>query len=529
MADAILMAGGTGGATSDDVTATKAHVLQGYTALTSDSNDEPIQGTMPNRGTWNTASEVVNSPGENMVHVRFEEGYYHKDGQFKPTVKIPYAVLTNVTGIDANKMLDTLTISGVRGTIPVRGYHGPNVPEMFYYQPDGGYVIRVEEGYYHKSGQWKPYVVATPVQVKSAVNYHPEKTLSDTTTCNEQGQVKMVDTSANNYTGHKARNFGLDPGRGVFWMEFANGNAYYYRPDNTPHVVTDSANLGSAGADSVLQWQTATSQNGVKFEGTIPRWICTTGDVISAVDNNGFAWDDSTGANRGRGIVARIPNGFYIQGANYVFLPSPNLYPPNIRAGVNINGVTGTMPDLSTGRTVFNGATFDGTIATGVATKGFYLNGTYFAYSLVHNYGYAGINGIGMNFNLSTGYPALKSRRIGCVLSQSIDLTPFRQIIVSYRTITTIKGNPYVTLEVHVSRVSTRRLIDVAGAGKVDAIDLLRQGTASPAIIQTGQIVLNVADINEQAFISFGAYCNSDRSSDVFSGTVQITKIEFLN
>jgi hypothetical protein len=134
-----------------------------------------------------------------------------------------------------------------------------------------------------------------------------------------------------------------------------------------------------------------------------------------------------------------------------------------------------------------------------------------------------------MNFNLSAGFPELKSRRIGCVLSQSINLTPFRQIVISYRTLANIQGNPYATLEAHVNRVSTRRLIDVAGAGKVDAIDVLRQGIASPAINRSGQIVLNVADISEQAFISFGAYCNSDRGSDVFAGAVQITKIDFLN
>ena len=96
MADAILVSGGVGGVTSDDVTARREHVLQGYTALTSDSNDEPVQGTIPHRSTWSTASEVVNASGENTVHVRFEEGYYSKDRQYKPTAKIPYAVLSNV-------------------------------------------------------------------------------------------------------------------------------------------------------------------------------------------------------------------------------------------------------------------------------------------------------------------------------------------------------------------------------------------------------------------------------------------------
>ena len=119
MAKALLMSGGVGGVASDDVTAKREHVLQGYTALTSDSNDEPVQGTMVNRGTWNTASEVVNAQFENTVQARFEEGYYPRDGQYKPTVKLPYAVLANVIGLDTSKMLNSLSVLGKRGQIPI--------------------------------------------------------------------------------------------------------------------------------------------------------------------------------------------------------------------------------------------------------------------------------------------------------------------------------------------------------------------------------------------------------------------------
>lgn len=47
MADCILLGSGGGGFGSDDLTATKDHVLAPYTAITSDSNDEPIVGTIP--------------------------------------------------------------------------------------------------------------------------------------------------------------------------------------------------------------------------------------------------------------------------------------------------------------------------------------------------------------------------------------------------------------------------------------------------------------------------------------------------
>lgn len=441
MADAILMSGGVGGVTSDDVTAGKAQVLQGYKTVTTDSDDEVVEGTIPKRGTWSTASEVVNASGESTVHVRFEEGYYKKDGQYKPTAKIPYAVLSNVLGIDANKMLNSLTIAGTTGNIRIRGYKGEDCNEMWYYSVEGGYVVRLEEGYYHKdpSGQWKPYVIAPTALVKSAVNYHPEATLNNTTTCGEQGQIKIVDTKLNNYTNNQARNIGIDSGRGKLWMEFGHGNAYYYRDDNVPHVETDASRFGTAGADSVLQWQTATSQHGINFQGTIPRWICNTGDVISAFNNpaygQGFAWDD-TYANRGRGIVVSIPNGQFIQGANWVFLPAPFVKSENIREGVNMFGIPGGMRDYGAGRVAFRNATFDGVLISGVANKGFILRGIprFLNFKNTSN-GYLGIQDGGMKLlNFYGGNTRqVSAPDVGCVFAHSINLSPFRYIKVGYK------------------------------------------------------------------------------------------------
>ena len=99
---------------------------------------------------------------------------------------------------------------------------------------------------------------------------------------------------------------------------------------------------------------------------------CTTGNVYTH-NNEGMAWDDVY-ANRGRGIITRIPNSTAMVNAEWVFLPSPNLYPNNIRSGVNINGVWGTMVDITSGATVFNGATFDQSLVSGVATKGMDLH-----------------------------------------------------------------------------------------------------------------------------------------------------------
>ena len=48
MSELLLPIGGGGGTSSDELTATKAQVLEGYTAVTKDSNDEAASGTMQN-------------------------------------------------------------------------------------------------------------------------------------------------------------------------------------------------------------------------------------------------------------------------------------------------------------------------------------------------------------------------------------------------------------------------------------------------------------------------------------------------
>ncbi len=427
MADAILMSGGTNGATSNDVTASKAQVLQGYKTVTSDSDDEIIEGiiqvvdtsqndyrktrtteygldksrnifymhlpqrsafyTRPDntphvevdanvlgdattgkvlknsiftskyglamqgaielRGTWVIASEVVNASGEGTVHVRFEEGYYSNDGQYKPTAKIPYAVLSNVLGIDANKIVSSATYAGITGAVIDKGNGTPannTSSEMFYYEQYGGYAVRFEPGAYYLAGaqgQWKPIVTVPVSLVKAAVNYHPEATLDNVITCNERGKVAVIDTKVNNYALNTAKNIGLDLGRSKLWMILGYGNAYYCRDDNNPHVEVDASRLGDAKIEHLLEGTSASSKWGLNFPGAIKRWICTTGDVISAVNGEGFAWDDIY-AGRGRGIVMKILNKHFVQDANWVFLSSPNLYPHNVVKNININGVIGT-------------------------------------------------------------------------------------------------------------------------------------------------------------------------------------------
>ena len=348
-------------------------------------------------------------------------------------------------------MLSTFTVAGTRGTIPVRGYEGPDSSEFSYYPPEGGYLTRVEEGYYHKGGGYKPYVIVPTAKVKQAVNYHPEKTLNDTNTCGEQGQI--------------------------------------------------------------------------------PIWSPSGSDVIMANNSHsgqGFAYDLP---GVGRGIVVGIKNGSYIQGANYVFFPMRNLLPHNLRAGENFAGITGTMPDYSSGRTVFNSATFDGILASGVANKAFFITRDFYAFKL-GNLGYTGIRDGGINISFNTDYTPSRGRRVGFMLSQSNNLTPFRNIVVSYKVIGTLVGTPSIDLTPFVASVLSlqRQAIEVDGA-KIDGFSqALTHKTVSHLWSQTtGQIVLDVSGVNEQAFLGFRAYTSVASDREKFIGDIRITKIDFLN
>lgn len=299
MADILMTGAGGGGVTSDDVTATKKQVVAGYTTVTIDSDDEVVEGTLPNKGNG--------------------------------------------------------------------GVHTP-AREFWYHPPVNGYVLRFDEGAYYQDGQYKPWVHIPTSLAKQAVGYNPDHTLETAYVCNEKGRIRVIDTARDGYTYNRATNFGVNTSGKHFWVDIPHGNAYYMRHDNIPHVMFDSRRLGNAPNSAILQGYSATSEHGLAVQGTIGRWVCNTGDVHTCWNNEAHVWDD-TYAGRGRGVIARIPSGHFIENANWVFVPTPGLDPSNIREGTRVLNITGAMKDYGAGRAAFNNATFDGTLISGVAER----------------------------------------------------------------------------------------------------------------------------------------------------------------
>ena len=251
MADAILMTGG-GGVTSDDVTAGRDQVLQGFKTVTADSDDEVVDGRLTSMPSQVDALSW-RFDGDN-AYLKIPQGAYVAGGGAE--VRLPFAWVR--PHIPEGGMINTSGAFGKQGTIPDQGAGNGN-GEIGTNGGDNVFV-NFPDGYYHtqigKSYMW----------------------------------LKWADL---------ARVLGLN---GAYWLD----------------------NYSAAG-----------------IQGQIHRWVCTTGTVISAWNNEGHAWDD-TEAGRGRGIITRVPNGHRIEGANWVYLSSPNLWPQNVVKGVNINGVEGS-------------------------------------------------------------------------------------------------------------------------------------------------------------------------------------------
>ena len=340
------------------------------------------------------------------------------------------------------------------------------------------------------------------------------------------GNIPVVDTAAGNHRAGVAGTYGLATDLGLLWAAAPRGNAYYMRGDGSPTVCIEAEALGDAIKEQVLQGARATSKYGLKFEGAIPRWT-RTGDiggqgVVNAWENTAFAGD--YGPN-GRVVFMRVPGAWYINpDIMWAVAPAPTLLPQNIKQGVNILGIWGSMPDYSSTCVPFDGAHFDGVHLSGWA-EGLINTRSRFSIGATGNVNSARsaevTSAIGGTYS-GGGEPAL------ClwVLTPSVVLTPFRRalVTVSYSTNALIMshGNG-VNIWAGMSRVEgtshNRQLIPI------------REAAASGLRNQSGRVTLDIPldGVSEQGFIVVAAHGSNFRRRDgssVFSARLE--RIELI-
>lgn len=116
MGQCIIMTSGYAGDSSDDCTASKSQVLEGYTAITKDSDDEAVMGTMPNRGVGGHA--VTSGINDKGLWYHISPGYYPASASDGGNCWIyrTQAEVAATAGLTANKLMKNQSVLGIAGT-----------------------------------------------------------------------------------------------------------------------------------------------------------------------------------------------------------------------------------------------------------------------------------------------------------------------------------------------------------------------------------------------------------------------------
>lgn len=237
-----------------------------------------------------------------------------------------------------------------------------------------GENLQIARGYHDGTG----VVNAAPLADQTAGNAGMGDILSGKTAWvngrSVDGSIPIVDTMGNgDGRGNHSQWFGLDGNNHTFWVELPHRTAYYTRSDGKPHVTIEAAALGNVIKEQVLQGARFSCAYGINVEGTIPTWHAS-GDiggqkVLDAFQDTAFIGDYGA---KGRGIYMRVLGGIYVEpGVVWCFAPCSTALAQNVREGVPMFGMIGTMKDYAASCVPFENARFDGTHISGWANGSF--------------------------------------------------------------------------------------------------------------------------------------------------------------
>lgn len=148
---------GGGGITSDDVTASRADVIATAQTITSDSDDEVVNGTMADIGAIDKY-QSIRSDSSNLYLGVSNGAHITNASSGYPEVYIPLSDLRSKIGVpDATKILKGTTIAGVAGTMVNNGGVSATLAINNTYTIPAGYhdgtgKISVDKQYASKAG-----------------------------------------------------------------------------------------------------------------------------------------------------------------------------------------------------------------------------------------------------------------------------------------------------------------------------------------------------------------------------------------
>ena len=497
MADIFVAAGGGGGVSSDELTARAEHVLAGEGYVGVDTDDEAGVGTMSDNGSMQKTLRAGDS-------VTVPRGFHDGSGTVTAVSLAEQTVGDAAPGDIVAGCKSWVRGARITGTMVEREGEQPTTGVTV---SDGLVHVGMLPGAYRKSGRYGTPEVKAPVDVVAkAAGLDGTKMLQGYTPLGVAGQIPVVNTmgpSGNDPRGCLATEYGIDFNARTLWMHAPYHNAYYMRPDGYPHICMDTEALGDATAQQALQGCTFTSKHGLKVQGAMYRWPIS-GDiggqkVMDAHENTVFAGDYGA---RGRGVFMRMPGGSQIDPTcMWAWAPAPTVLPQNIRAGVNVLGVWGSMVDYAATCVPFDGAHFDGVHLSGWAT------GT--------------LGGVPLQPRDAVTQPMPWNNvwkdefKWGWALTPSVALAPFREVRVTIRTDAPNSTDQWWQ--------STRLyLVRPGGSPHNRPLNAIRQQSSARTGFQT--IAISTADITEQAFIAVHLSVGSLRArsaGNVFSARIE--------
>ena len=203
MADAILIQGGSGGIDSSDVTAAKADILEGKSTITSDSDDEVVQGTMPllmansdminvmkaypRVDQWGMGGVIDSaSMGRGLiVALRPEDGKRYALDSNNVFVFIPLADLR------AENIRSDKNIAGVQGNIQVIGKIGV-APGNGWFNNEFMFILNIPQGIYEAQGEsWAPELRVPIQKVREILGILAHKIAADESIAGVQGTLPV--------------------------------------------------------------------------------------------------------------------------------------------------------------------------------------------------------------------------------------------------------------------------------------------------------------------------------------------------
>ena len=304
-------------------------------------------------------------------------------------------------------------------------------------------------------------------------------------------------------------------------------------------------------------------KNIAKVQGAIPIWsVVGSGflDILYAWADQGHAIDHPVA---GRGLVVRIPNGYLIEGANWVFLKAPTLLPENIRQGTSVLGIQGTLPDYSAGRVAFNNATFDGTLLSGVAVKDkevrlgeipnafgniAFSADQWFTTQSDEWFKYLGLQDGGIRFSVRKRRPEFvhsrHNRNITAFFDHSVNMMPFKKIKVGAKFLSGqlynaggTSDNPSVRIGLVI--VPTKNIVkrtmqdyytyQVSSSPAPYVVKHVSFSLAGSQINAQLWAEIDVSDMNEQCYIFAYANASAEKTDSIAQAECVINYIEFVN